>query len=272
MLNKSFFIIIVILFHLSTVTTYSAHELIKRDTPAEQQNSYCQDGGSQSCCTFLAHRVASENNSRCGSIVLNNRSGHDITLDSVNLEDGRWITSDDYSGSNGVNITCYPRQILLDKQSETISSVTSHFLGGVSSYVSFIIDDNVPSNFTVSWKVPTAIASPEYDFRFSSNKYNVDKETTSFEDCIVFQITINKKSWILVPVLISVISFTILILISILCCRCCWRRKPKTGPEPGNISKEVPREVGQNKTKGPAVVHEDTKKNDIEKRDLEQSG
>src|SRR5581483_3437546 len=153
MFRKSFVnVIIILVLVLSPTFTYSAHNIIKKDVTEEQNiNFYCQSGTSQSCCSQIAHRVSSDNHSRCASIVLMNNSGHNIDLDVVNLEDGRWIASGDYSGGNNINLNCQPRS-LLDGESETISSVTSHFGGGITGYVNFIIKDDTSSKFNISWK------------------------------------------------------------------------------------------------------------------------
>jgi ABC-type antimicrobial peptide transport system permease subunit len=162
---------------------------------ASNENFYCQDGTSQSCCTQLAHKVSSDNNSRCASIVLINNSGYNMTLGAKNLEDGRWLTSKDYVGDNSIDIDCQPHPLLVN-ESETISSVTSHFFGGIKGYVIFNINDNMLiSNFTISWKVPAFFGSPEYDFGFhdisSYDDYNVDKNS-EFENT-VYKITITNK-------------------------------------------------------------------------------
>ncbi|PKC17442.1 hypothetical protein RhiirA5_368992 [Rhizophagus irregularis] len=177
-----FAIVILVVLVLSPTFTYS-----------EDNSSFsCQDGTSQSCCSQLAHRVSSEHNSRCASIVLTNESGYNMDSTNKNLEDGRWLTSTDYFGANSVNITCEPRS-LLDNESETISSVTSHVFGGLKGYFSFKINDSMTSEFTISWKVPT-IGSPQYEFNFLndlSNQYYIVNNNKTFEDT-VYQITINK--------------------------------------------------------------------------------
>ncbi|CAB4407852.1 unnamed protein product [Rhizophagus irregularis] len=159
---------------------------------ADNSTFSCQDGTSQSCCSQLAHRVSSEHNSRCASIVLTNKSGYNMDSTNKNLEDGRWLISTDYFGANSVNITCEPHSFL-DNESETISSVTSHALGGLKGYVSFKINDSRTSEFTISWKVPT-IGPPQYEFNFLndlSNQYYIVNNNKTFEDT-VYQITINK--------------------------------------------------------------------------------
>ena len=195
MFQKPFIIFAIVILVLSPTSTYSAYDLIKKDISEGQNISfYCQSGTSQHCCSQLAHRVSSDHHSRCASIVLMNNSGHNIDLDVVNLEDGRWIVSGDYSGGNDININCQPRS-LLDGESETISSVTSHFVGGITGYVNFIIKDDTSSKFNISWKVPT-IGSPEYEFSFFNEssyfkKYDVIKNN-AFDDT-VFQVTINEN-------------------------------------------------------------------------------
>src|SRR6266480_4824879 len=183
MFQKPFIIFTIVILVLSPTSIYSAYDLIKKDiSAAEGQNIsfYCKNGTSQLCCSQLAHRVSSDNHSRCASIVLTNDSGYNMTLVAKNLEDGRWITSDDYGGGNGININCQPRSLLVN-ESETISSVSSHFFGGVKGYVSYNIHDNMTSKFTISWKVPT-IGSPQYDLNgLSSHDYEV-KDSKTFED------------------------------------------------------------------------------------------
>ncbi|CAG8666728.1 7844_t:CDS:2 [Rhizophagus irregularis] len=90
-----------------------------------------------------------------------------MTLEVENLEDGRWLTQEDYVhyvGANSTNINCQPRN-LTDNENETISSVTSHFLGGVKGFASFLIHDDMTSKLNISWEVPT-IGTPQYEFNF----------------------------------------------------------------------------------------------------------
>src|SRR5205814_1859369 len=96
------------------------------------------------CCSQLAHQVSSNNHTRRASIILTNNSGYNMTLPAQNLEEGRWITSKDYDGDSSININCHPRSLIVN-ESETISSVSSRFLGGVKGYVSFNIHDNMKS-------------------------------------------------------------------------------------------------------------------------------
>src|SRR5581483_11161872 len=167
MFQNPFIIFAIVILVLSSTFTYSAHNVIKNDIHiSEEQNIsfYCQNGTSQTCCSQLAHRVSNDNHSRCISIVLKNNSGYNMTLEAINLEDGRWINSQDYGGSKTVNINCQPRSLPVN-ETETFSSVTSHFLGGLAGYVSFIIHDNMMSKFTISWKVPL-IGSSQYEVNF----------------------------------------------------------------------------------------------------------
>ncbi|CAG8683073.1 12566_t:CDS:2, partial [Racocetra fulgida] len=113
---------------------------IDDDIFEEQDISFfCRNGTSLSCCPHLANKIAYKHYSRCASIILINNSGYNMTLDVVNLEDGRWVTSDDY-GDDVFDLNCKPRS-LLPYESEAISSVTNQVLGGVIGYVSYIIDD-----------------------------------------------------------------------------------------------------------------------------------
>lgn len=192
------FVNIIILVFLSTFT-YSApynntteHDN-EYDIIGQNDNFICLSESSLFCCPQLAHRVASKYHSRCASIVLINKSGYNMALDIINLEDGRWVTSDDY---DGIDINCEPHSLLND-ESEAISSVTSHFLGGISSTVFFTIDDDISSSFVISWKVPT-IGSPKYLIEFlgesSRDKYNIITQQTF--GSTVLQIEIHKRvSW-----------------------------------------------------------------------------
>jgi len=253
MLNKLLFIIIIILVHFSFTSS------------AQDSNLYCQDGKSQNCCSFLAHRVANQHSSKCGTVVLTNNSGKEIILDAVSPDDGRWINSTDYDGGNGINITCYPRN-LNDNEVEAMSTVTSRFLGRVDARVSFNIDDSIKSNFIITWKVPTIFASPEVDFNFqdssSYDKYEVKNETKSFEGCAVFEVTINKTgNNVLLATL--VISFSCIVIIGgmVLCYYCgnCSRRR-RTAPEIPRGAEIEP----ENEPKGSATIHEEDKKTDVE--------
>ncbi|CAJ0750026.1 22932_t:CDS:2 [Entrophospora sp. SA101] len=121
-------------------------------------NFACQNGTSLRCCPLLAHQISSQHHSRCATIILVNKTGYKITLTVSSLEDGRWVTQYDYDGN--ININCIPHS-LINGQSEAISSVSSHFLGGIKGYLFFEIGDANSSNFLISWDVPT-IGSPVY--------------------------------------------------------------------------------------------------------------
>jgi hypothetical protein len=222
------FVIIVLV--LSSISTYSAQD----DIPGENVSLYCQNGTSQDCCSHLAYRVAKDNHSRCASIALINNSGHDITLDGKDIEDGRWVKSEDYAvyGING-SVNCQPRS-LPDGESETISSVTNRFLGGLTGYAFFVINDNMKSKFEISWKVPTIdVNPPEYKFSFttkpSNDKYDVDKEK-SFEDT-VYQITISNNNTMsstlssLLPLISFIVLFLIIGFLFVILCYCIITRR-----------------------------------------------
>src|SRR5437763_111693 len=178
MFQKPFIIFVIVNLVLSPTSTYSAYDLIRKDTSEGNTSFYCQDGTSQLCCSQLAHRVSNDNHSRSASIVLTNNSGYNMTLVAQNLEEGRWITSKDYGGGNSININCQPRSLLLVYESETISSVSSRFLGGVKGHVSYKIHDNMTSKFIISWNVPL-IGSPQYDLSgLSNNDYEVKNSST----------------------------------------------------------------------------------------------
>ncbi|CAG8434281.1 11191_t:CDS:1 [Scutellospora calospora] len=229
-LSVNFSIFLVFLLHF----TYSApHDTIE----AERQNIdyFCRDGNSQNCCPHLANRVANENFSRCASIILINNSGFKMTLVNENLEDGRWVTSHDYYDGDGVYIDCMPHT-LLNYESEAISSVSSHFLGGVQGYVGFIIDDDFSSKFFISWDVPL-FSSPKYHFSFLNEsymyKYNIKVEQ-SFGDT-VYKVTIgNGFSWL------SLFIFPLPFFVIIPCC-CCY---PSTSNE-NLITQQSPESLGQ---------------------------
>src|SRR5439155_8068509 len=111
---------------------------------------YC--GTTLTCCPLLAHKIASEHRSRCASIMLDNNSGYNMNLGFASLEDGRWVTSDD---SGDVDIDCSPRiERLANGESLVLSSVTSHFLGGIRGYAKFSLDDDFDTTFTIHWDVP----------------------------------------------------------------------------------------------------------------------
>jgi hypothetical protein len=221
MFQKPLIIFAIVILVLSPTSTYSANDVIKNDI-SEGQNFYCQDGTSESCCSQLAHRISDAHLSHCASIVLTNNSGYNMTLEVVNLEDGRWLKSEDYGvNNNNISINCEPRP-LPDNDSETISSVTSHFLGGIKGYVSFNIHDNITSKFTVSWKVPT-VGSPQYEFYFlnifSNQLYDVTKKSTFGNT--VYQITISNKNKPTMPlvlyiILLFVAARFVIILISVI--------------------------------------------------------
>ncbi|CAB4383907.1 unnamed protein product [Rhizophagus irregularis] len=149
MFRKQLIILAIVILVLSPTFTYSADDVIKNDISGGQDITfYCQDGTSQSCCSQLAHRISSDHLSRCASIVLINHSGYNMTLEVENLED---VTQEDYVhyvGANSTNINCQPRN-LTDNENETISSVTSHFLGGVKGFASFLIHDDMTSKLNL---------------------------------------------------------------------------------------------------------------------------
>ncbi|CAB4374947.1 hypothetical protein RhiirA1_446798 [Rhizophagus irregularis] len=205
------FVNIIILVLLSTfaysapynnTTEHNENDIIKE----QDDNFICLSGSNIACCPQLAHHVASKYHSRCASIVLINKSGYNMVLDIINLEDGRWVTSDDY---DDIDINCEPHSLLND-ESEAISSVTSHFLGGISSVVIFTIDDDISSSFFISWNVPT-IGSPKYLIEFfdksSKDKYSIITQKT-FRNT-VFRIEIHKRipwTWSILPLLVFFIA------------------------------------------------------------------
>ncbi|GES99096.1 hypothetical protein GLOIN_2v1548905 [Rhizophagus clarus] len=159
MAYKLFFIFINIIILLNFVYSapYDTNENIGYDIIKGQDNEFfCPNGSSLICCPLLAHRVATEYHSRCASIILINNSGYNLTLETVDLEDGRWITTDDYERI--IDVNCEPHSIL-NGESEAISSVTSHFFGGIMGFVTFTMDDDISSQFVISWDVPT-VGSP----------------------------------------------------------------------------------------------------------------
>ncbi|CAB4383906.1 unnamed protein product [Rhizophagus irregularis] len=243
MFQKLLIIFAIVILILSPTFTYSANDIIKYDISGS--SFYCQDGTSRSCCSQLAHRVSSDHHSRCASIVLTNKSGYNMDLVAKNLEDGRWLTSEDYVGGNSVNINCEPHS-LLDNESETISSVTGRFLGGLTGYVSFKINDDMTNEFTISWKVPT-IGSPQYEFNFlndTSNQHYDVKMDNVFENT-VYQITINNKdnkdktfiSSIMFLVIIVLVIIVIFAIVS--CCNTC-RQRFRPGPPAGFNTRVIP--------------------------------
>ena len=241
MFQKSLIIFAIIILVLSPTPTYSATD----------ESFYCQTPGTSSdCCFQLAHRVSTGHNSHRASIVLTNNSGYNMTLGVKNLEDGRWVTSEDYGGNNSIIIDCQPRS-LLDNESETISSVTSHFFGGLTGYVTFNIHDNMSSTFTITWKVPAMFGSPQYEFNFfnesSYNDYEVTNSTT-FENT-VYQVTMNKKiktipiyntkPWKLILVILSIVIILVMICY---CCICCINYFESENPRPGPANQPGPAE------------------------------
>ncbi|CAB4478479.1 uncharacterized protein OCT59_027281 [Rhizophagus irregularis] len=220
MVYKLFFIFINIII-LSTLTysvPYDTVENIDYDIIKGQDNEFfCPNNSNVICCPLLAHRVASENHSRCATIILVNKSGYNLTLETVNLEDGRWVTMEDYG--RVIDVNCEPRSIL-NGESEAISTVTSHFLGGVLGFVTFIMDDDMSSKFIISWDVPT-IGFPGYYFNFmdetSKHKFAINSQNT-FGDT-VFRIEIYEKipwTWPTIP-LYFLVPF-LMLSIAIPCC------------------------------------------------------
>ncbi|CAG8649399.1 5004_t:CDS:2, partial [Paraglomus brasilianum] len=155
-------------------------ELVHAASPIEETGVQCL-----ACCPILAHRIASEHHSRCASIILNNKSGYNIRLVVSSLEDGRWVTSDD---SGDIDIDCSPRTDLANGESEVFSSVTSHFLGGISGYALFIIDDKAFTTFAVKWKAPTIGPNEHYVSGLPTENYHVALQYGF--DHTVFQVTV----------------------------------------------------------------------------------
>ncbi|CAG8486892.1 30762_t:CDS:2 [Gigaspora margarita] len=142
-----------------------------------------------------------------------------MTLNIVNLEDGRWVTSDDY-GDDSININCEPHS-LLEHESEAISSVTNHFLGGVQGYVSYIIEDDMSSQFIISWEV-SPIGSQKYYFSFLDESYMQDYQV-NFEYSLgntIYQVKIDKKTSLPMSWLISIFLFVFFITIPFFCYQC----------------------------------------------------
>ncbi|CAJ0628815.1 13797_t:CDS:2 [Entrophospora sp. SA101] len=151
----------------------------------------CQNGTSLGCCPLLAHRIASQHHSRCATIILINNTGYNITLAASSLEDGRWVTQYDYDGN--IDINCMPHS-LIDGQSEAISSVSSHFLGGIKGYLFFEIEDANSSNFLISWNVPI-IGSPVYSsYGLSEEKYTI-KSQRSLSNTVYYVTVDSKSNW-----------------------------------------------------------------------------
>nr|CAG8563848.1 9092_t:CDS:2 [Entrophospora candida] len=107
------------------------------------------------------------------------------------LEDGRWVTQYDYDGN--ININCTPHS-LINGQSEAISSVSSHFLGGIKGYLFFEIGDANSSNFLISWDVPT-IGSPVYSSDGLSEKKYTIKSQGSLNDTVYYVTVDSKTHW-----------------------------------------------------------------------------
>nr|CAG8472912.1 6745_t:CDS:2 [Entrophospora candida] len=194
--------IIIIVLVFSSTSTYSA--LTEQDI-----DFACQNGTSLGCCPLLAHRIASQHHSRCATIILINNTGYNITLAASSLEDGRWVTQYDYDGD--IDIDCMPHS-LLGGQSEAISSVSSHFLGGIKGYLFFEINDANSSNFLISWNVPI-IGSPVYSsYGLSEEMYTI-KSQRSLSNTVYYVTVDSKSNWNNWNIM--VLSFPFLIL---LCC------------------------------------------------------
>jgi len=162
-------------------------ELAHAAPPIEETGGpfFCQNGTSLTCCPLLAHRIASEHHSRCASIMLNNKSGYNIRLVVSSLEDGRWVTSDD---SGDIDVDCSPRTDLANGESEVFSSVTSHFLGGIRGYATFIINDEVSTTFTIDWMAPLIGPNEHYVSGLPTENYHVALQYGF--DHTVFQVTV----------------------------------------------------------------------------------
>ncbi|CAI2170753.1 13595_t:CDS:1 [Funneliformis geosporum] len=158
---------------VALLTEQEVDSLNSQDIPLFEQDIgsfYCEDGSSLECCPLLSRNFASRHHSRVATIVLINNSGYEMELVAVSLESGRWITSND----NNYNISCEPQIYpLANGQGEAFSSVTSHFLGGVKGYAIFSMNDDILSNFIISWSVPT-IGSPKYKISGISLSENYD--------------------------------------------------------------------------------------------------
>ncbi|KAF0556894.1 hypothetical protein F8M41_014624 [Gigaspora margarita] len=161
---------------------------------------FCRDGKDPNlyCCPLLSHRLSSKRDKYCVTIVLNNKSGYDITLAVANLENGEWV--------NDYNISCEPQTgPLPNMQSEAFSSITSHKMQGLTT---FIIDDYSSSTFTISWKVPITYSDDYFSYSLSGMKYNVDFQF-GLEDTVL-QATVYKAPfyqtiplpsiWVVAPV------------------------------------------------------------------------
>ena len=155
-------------------------ELVHAASPIEETGSQCL-----TCCPILAHRIASKHHSRCASIILNNKSGYNIRLVSAILKDGRWVTSND----NPYGIDCSPWTNLANGGSEVFSSITSHFLGGISGYALFLIDDKAFTTFAVKWKAPTIGSKKYYVDGWPGKNYHVAGYSLSQA---VFEVTVTQ--------------------------------------------------------------------------------
>ncbi|CAG8466597.1 2610_t:CDS:1, partial [Paraglomus occultum] len=150
----------------------------------------CQEASATCSCPLLARKISSEHNSRCASIILDNKSSYNVRLVVASLEDGRWVTSDD---SGDVDIDCSPRtKRFANDELEVLSSVTSHFLGGIRGYATFHLDDDASTNFTIYWDAPL-LGDNSYGITgLPTTKYQVALQNNL--DNTVFQVTVRPVS------------------------------------------------------------------------------
>ncbi|CAG8679887.1 626_t:CDS:1 [Cetraspora pellucida] len=215
MFLKSFsFTIIILALSLTFVcSTYLSEDaLIEKD---DIGTFFCRDGKDPNlyCCPLLSHRLSSQHDKRCVTIVLNNKSGYDITLAVANLENGEWV--------NDYNISCEPQtEPLANKKSQAFSSITSYKMQGLAT---FIVNDDSSSVFTISWKAPVTNSDDYFSYSLVGKKYNVDFQF-GLEDTVL-QATVYKAPFYQTIILPSIwIVTTVIAFISLLfCCLTCGK-------------------------------------------------
>ncbi|CAI2187291.1 7204_t:CDS:1, partial [Funneliformis geosporum] len=174
------FIILVIL-----STSINSNSFIERDVI---DYNACQG---ESCCAYIAKKIANKNHERVATIVIVNKSGYNITPLPVKLEKGRFVTHDDHEN---IDINCEPQtEPLTNGQNETFSSIASHFLGELKGIATFIIDDGSSSAFTLYWSASMIGTPPHYEIDGLPNTKYYNESKLDLEDTL-FQVTIHRHN------------------------------------------------------------------------------
>ncbi|RIA81811.1 hypothetical protein C1645_836337 [Glomus cerebriforme] len=132
-------------------------------------------------------------------------SGYNMNLVVANLENGIWVS--------GFNTKCKPQtDPLKNGQSEVFSSAASSSYYGFRGFITFTIDDDISSTFTISWyRTTSRTYDSDYTFEFLPNKYEVNIKRyfkgTTLQVTVLHQATDNSMISFILILMFIVIPF-----------------------------------------------------------------